>query len=264
MNAGPSLPAGFALVALTSTESTNEEAKRRAEGPGPVPDGLVVWALEQKSGKGRRGRGWISPPGNLYSSILLRPSRPLGETAGLGFAAALAIRDSLAEWIGGEWGGRDVALKWPNDVLLGGSKIAGVLLESRANGSGKIPDWVVVGAGINLARHPEGTEFPATSLAAAGYAAPKPANALETYVAAFARWRARWLDGGLAAVLEPYRRHLKGIGAPVTVRIEGETVRGVFAALEDDGALALRLADGPIRRISAGDVFYARSETESR
>ena len=259
MTAAPRLPAGFALVALTSTESTNEEAKRRGESPDAAPDGLVVWALEQRAGKGRRGRGWISPPGNLYSSILLRPGRPLGEIAGLGFAAALAIRDSLIAW-----GGRDVALKWPNDVLLGASKIAGVLLESRANGSEKIPEWVVVGAGINLASHPEGTEFPATSLAAEGYPPPQPAQALETYVAAFARWRARWLDGGLAAVLEPYRRHLRGVGAPISVRVEGETVRGIFDALEDDGTLALRLADGPIRRISAGDVFFARGDREPR
>lgn len=259
MTAAPRLPAGFALVALTSTESTNEEAKRRAEGPGGASDGLVIWALEQKAGKGRRGRGWVSPPGNLYSSILLRPGRPLAEVAGLGFAAALAIRDSLAEW-----GGRDIALKWPNDVLLGASKIAGVLLESRADGSGKIPEWVVVGAGINLASHPAETEFPATSLAAEGLPPPAPAQALETYVAAFARWRARWLDGGLAAVLGPYRRHLRGVGAPISVRIEGETVRGVFDALEDDGALALRLPDGPIRRISAGDVFFAYGDREPR
>ena len=259
MTAVPSLPAGFTLVALTATESTNEEAKRRAAGPEGAPDGLLVWALEQKAGKGRRGRAWISPPGNLYSSILLRPGRSLGEIAGLGFAAALAIRDSLVSW-----GARDVALKWPNDVLVGGNKIAGVLLESCADGSGKIPEWVVVGAGINLASHPEGMEFPATSLAAGGRPAPDPAEALETYVAAFARWRAHWLDGGLSAVLEPYRRHLLGVGGPVTVRIAGGMVRGVFAALEDDGALALRLAHGPIRRISAGDVFFARDDMELR
>jgi len=137
-------------------------------------------------------------------------------------------------------------------------KIAGVLLESRAEGNGKIPDWVVVGAGINLASHPEDTEFAATSLAALGLAPPEPVRALETYLAAFARWRARWLDGGFAAVLETYRRHVRGVGAPISVRIEGETVRGVFDALEDDGALALRLPDGPVRRISAGDVFFAR------
>jgi BirA family biotin operon repressor/biotin-[acetyl-CoA-carboxylase] ligase len=259
MNAVPCLPPGFALVALISTESTNEEAKRCAESPNAAPDGLVVWALEQRAGKGRRGRGWVSPPGNLYSSILLRPGRPLREITGLGFAAALAIRDSLLEW-----GGRDVLLKWPNDVLLGERKIAGVLLESRADGSEKIPEWVVVGAGVNLASHPGGTEFPATSLAAERHSPPAPAQALETYVAAFARWRARWLDGGLSAVLEPYRRHLRGVGAPVSVRIEGETVRGIFDALEDDGTLALRLPDGPIRRISAGDVFFARGDRELR
>ncbi len=257
MTGAPRLPAGFILVALETTESTNEDAKRRADaaeaGSDAAPDGLVVWSLEQKAGKGRRGRGWVSPPGNLYSSILLRPDRPLADVAGLGFAAALAIREALRAW-----GTTDVALKWPNDVLVGERKIAGVLLESRAEGNGKIPDWVVVGAGINLASHPEDTEFAATSLAALGLAPPEPVRALETYLAAFARWRARWLDGGFAAVLETYRRHVRGVGAPISVRIEGETVRGVFDALEDDGALALRLPDGPVRRISAGDVFFAR------
>jgi BirA family biotin operon repressor/biotin-[acetyl-CoA-carboxylase] ligase len=252
MSAAPRLPAGFSLVALDTTASTNEEAKRRAESPDGASDGLVVWALEQKAGKGRRGRGWISPPGNLYSSILLKPGRPLAEVAGLGFAAALAIRDALIDW-----GGKNIALKWPNDVLLGERKIAGILLESRAEGRARVPEWVVVGAGINLASHPEVTEYPAISLAAAGVTPPDPARALEAYIAAFARWRTRWLDGGLAAVLETYRRHVLGVGAPITVRIEDATVRGVFDALEDDGTLALRLADGPIRRIAAGDVFFA-------
>lgn len=256
MTAVPRLPDGYALVALDQTDSTNEDAKRRAEDSG---GGLVVWALEQKAGKGRRGRGWISPPGNLYVSILLRPDRPLGEVAGLGFAAAIAIRESLVAW-----GARDVALKWPNDVLTNGRKIAGVLLESRAKGNGKVPDWVVIGTGVNLASHPAGTDYPATSLAAEGLSPPDPARALETYVAAFARWRDRWLDGGLVRVLETYRRYLRGVGAPVSVRIEGETVRGVFDAIEDDGALALRLADGPIRRITAGDVLFARDGMEPR
>lgn len=257
MSGGPFLPDGFSLVALASVDSTNEEAKRLAARAGsPAPDGTVVWAETQAAGKGRRGRAWISPPGNLYCSILLRPARPLRETAGLGFAAALAIGEALAGWCAPE-----AHPKWPNDVLLNGRKVAGVLLESRSGG-GEIPDWVVIGMGVNLAAYPKDAEFPATSLAAEGCASPMPRAALGAVLGAFARWRGRWLDGGMAAVLEPYRRAVRGIGEAVTVRLEGETLRGTFEALDDDGVLRLRLPGGQERRIAAGDVFYGATPSD--
>ncbi len=255
---GGFLPDGFSLVAFATIDSTNEEAKRLAVRSGsPGPDGTVVWAEAQAAGKGRRGRDWISPPGNLYCSVLLRPARPLREAAGLGFAAALAIVEAMAGW-----GARTAQPKWPNDVLLGGRKVAGVLLESQSSG-GETPDWVVIGMGVNLAVYPRETEFPATSLAAEGCAVPLPQAALGAVLAAFARWRARWLDGGLASVLEPYRRSLRGLGEPITVRLGDETLRGTFAALDDDGALRLRLPDGRERRITAGDVFFGATETDT-
>ncbi len=258
MSSGPFLPDGFSLVALASVDSTNEEAKRLAVRSGsPAPDGTVVWAEAQAAGKGRRGRTWVSPPGNLYCSILLRPSRSLRETAGLGFAAALAIVEAMAGW-----GARTAQPKWPNDVLLGGRKVAGILLETQSSGGDK-PDWVVVGMGVNLAVHPKETEFPATSLAAEGCAVPLSQAALGAVLAAFARWRARWLDGGLPPVLEPYRRSVRGLGQPVTIRLGDETLRGTFEAIDDDGALRLRLPGGGERRITAGDVFFDATGTDT-
>ncbi|MBM3565895.1 MAG: biotin--[acetyl-CoA-carboxylase] ligase [Alphaproteobacteria bacterium] len=246
------LPAGFSLVALATVDSTNEEAKRLAlRNNAPAPDGTVVWAESQTAGRGRHGRGWISPPGNLYCSILLRPPRPLGEAAGLGFAAALAIVEALAGW-----GCRNAHPKWPNDVLVNGHKIAGVLLESQTGGGG-VPDWLVVGMGVNLSLCPRDVHPAATSLAAERGAVPLPRVALGAVLGAFARWRDRWLDGGLAAVLEPYRRHVWGLGQPATVRLGGETIEGTFEALDDAGALVLRLMNGQLRHITAGDVYFS-------
>ncbi len=258
MSGGPFLPNGFSLVALASVDSTNEEAKRLAVRSGsPAPDGTVVWAESQAAGKGRRGRAWISPPGNLYCSILLRPNRPLRETAGLGFAAALSIVEAMAGW-----GADSAQPKWPNDVLLGGRKVAGILLETQSSGGDK-PDWVVIGMGVNLAVHPKETEFPATSLAAEGCAVPLSQTALGAVLAAFARWRTLWLDGGLAPVLEPYRRSVRGLGQSIAIRLGDETVHGIFEAMDDDGALRLRLPDGRERRMTAGDVFFGVTKTDT-
>ena len=117
----PVLPDGWTLVALASVGSTNDEAARLADTG--VPEGTVVWSREQTGGRGRRGRHWASPPGNLYTSTILRPACAAPRAAELGFVAALAVADIVPV-------GRPVRLKWPNDVLVDGGKIAGILLES--------------------------------------------------------------------------------------------------------------------------------------
>ena len=250
MNAGSGLPAFFRLEQFDELDSTNEEAKRR--GASGAPAGTLIWARSQSAGRGRRGRRWASVPGNLYMSLLLRPERAAGASAQLGFAAALAVGEAVAPLLPASAG---LAYKWPNDVLVGGRKISGILLESQAAGEGRL-DWLVVGIGVNIASFPETSDYPATSLAAAGAAAISVRSLLEAVALRFLVWYERWLAEGFAPLRQAWLARAAGLGERIRVRLaEGEST-GRFAGLDEEGALLL--GDGPAqRRIAAGDVFPA-------
>lgn len=251
MTSSPRLPAAFRLVALDTVTSTSDEAKRLARlGEDATPEGTLVWAAEQTAGRGRRGRSWHSPPGNLYCSLVLRPECQAGAAASLGFVAALAVYDAIGSVVEGAlaaW------LKWPNDVMMHGGKVAGVLLEAET-GAGGAPDWVVVGVGVNIAHAPADADRPATCLAAEGNPQVTVVAMLEAFARHFLSWCGRWRDGGFAAIRRPWLDRAKGIGERIEVRLDGRTVRGVFADLDADGALVLRQGARTLR-ISAGDVF---------
>lgn len=250
MIAGSGLPAFFRLERFDELDSTNEELKRRAAAGAAA--GTLVWARSQSAGRGRRGRRWTSPPGNLYMSILLRPECGAGAAAQLGFAAALAVGEAVAPLLPASAG---LAYKWPNDVLVGGRKISGILLESQAAGEGRL-DWVVVGIGVNLASFPETSDYPATSLVAAG-ARPVSLEALLKAVAGrFLVWYERWLAEGFAPLRRAWLARAYGVGERIRVRLADGESTGRFAGLDEEGALLLE--DGPTRRrIAAGDVFPA-------
>lgn len=207
------------------------------------PEGLWLRAVTQTAGKGRLGRDWSSPPGNLYASTIVRLRAGDPPAATLAFVAAVALAEVVAAWTGAE----KLLLKWPNDLLLEGAKLSGILLERAV-------DAVVIGIGVNLQHHPEGLDRPVASLAA--YGAPDPALFLEELADAFARWLARWRTEGLTPVRAQWlaRAHPKGT-ALVANLPDGEAVEGLFDGLDADGALILRLADGSTRAIHAGDVF---------
>ena len=151
----PSLHFDYRLVTVDTVDSTNAEAKRlAAEGEEKSPDGTIIWAKEQTDGRGRRGRKWHSPPGNLYCSLILRPDVALAKAAELSFVAGLAVFDALGS-VGEP--GHQVHLKWPNDVLLNGGKVAGILLES-------IGDFLAIGIGVNLAHAPGADQVEAGAL----------------------------------------------------------------------------------------------------
>ena len=140
-------------------DSTNEEALRLARAG--EPGGAVIWAREQSAGRGRRGRNWVSKAGNLYLSILLRPDAALADAAQLSFAAALAVKNALQRLATNGDGPPPLTLKWPNDVLMSGNKISGILLEGAAAANsgpkGARTEYLVIGIGINLRHHPEDT-----------------------------------------------------------------------------------------------------------
>ena len=226
-----------------SVGSTNDEAKRLADAN--APEGTWVVAREQTGGKARRGRQWVSLPGNLYSSLLLRPPGPASALTALSFASAVAVGEALLTLASG----LPVAYKWPNDVLVGGRKIAGILLESGGN-----PTWVVVGIGLNVAHHPDDSERPATSLKAEGYEI-----SVDTAMSALGRTLEntylRWRERGFDPVRQAWLARAVGLNQQITVRLPDREIAGVFAALDQDGALLLDQADGRRLRIDAGDVF---------
>jgi BirA family transcriptional regulator, biotin operon repressor / biotin---[acetyl-CoA-carboxylase] ligase len=245
-----SLPAGYRLHQYDTIGSTNDEAKRLARGG--APEGTLVWAGEQTAGRGRRGRHWASPPGNLYLSLVLRPGGAPSRAAQLGFVAALGLGDALD---GLAALGPRLRYKWPNDLLLDGRKLAGILLESETAASGAV-DFVVIGTGVNLLSHPETSEYPATCLAEWGSATVSPAALLQAFVREFDPWLARWREEGFAPLREAWLARASGIGEDIRVRLERMTLTGRFVDLDEDGALLLDGAEGP-RRIAAGDVFPA-------
>jgi BirA family transcriptional regulator, biotin operon repressor / biotin---[acetyl-CoA-carboxylase] ligase len=247
----PLLPVGYRLVSRETVGSTNDEAKSLARSG--AEEGTLVWAREQTAGRGRRGRAWASPRGNLYVSLIIRPACPPDRAAQLGFIAALAIVDALVELIPGLDG---LACKWPNDVLLYGRKIAGILLESEIGKGGDLA-FLVVGVGINLVSAPADAEFPAASIVGEGHRSPDPAAMLETFARHFEGWRRQWQEQGFAPVRAAWRARVTALGDPIRVRLEGATLHGRFVDIDQQGVLLLDTPDGR-RHISAGDVFPAR------
>jgi BirA family biotin operon repressor/biotin-[acetyl-CoA-carboxylase] ligase len=233
----------FRIEQVAEIDSTNEACRLRAV-TGEAA-GLVIRADRQTAGRGRRGRTWNSPAGNLYASLLLRPNRPGSEAAALGFAAVTAMGDVAEDLLPRE---RSVQHKWPNDLLIDGHKTSGILLETE-------PGFLVLGIGVNIASHPDDTPYPATDLVREG-AAPIAAQALlERFLGAFAPLYERWAAAGFAALLPAWRRRAAGLGEAIEVRLERETLSGLFRDLDPDGTLRLALSDGTERRIAAGDVY---------
>jgi BirA family biotin operon repressor/biotin-[acetyl-CoA-carboxylase] ligase len=237
------------VLAFDSLDSTNAEARRRVQTGETGP--LWITAAEQSAGRGRRGRSWSTQTGNLAATHLITTHKPPAEAAQVSFVAALAVADLVGAYVGPD----RVRLKWPNDVLVGGLKVAGILIESGPAGLDGL--WLAVGIGVNLGSAPSDTERPAGALADfMDRAPPTPSEAVATLAEAFTRWFARWDQEGFEAIRSAWTARAEGLGRPCQARLEGETIDGVAEGLAPDGALQLRLASGEMRLISAGDVFF--------
>lgn len=246
----PRLPPAYRLVARDSVASTNAEAARLAADG--AEDGTLVWARQQTAGRGRHGRDWDSPPGNLYLSLVLRPECPVNRAAQLGFAAALAVGDAVGS-VGPAL--LEITYKWPNDVLLNDRKVAGILLESRTDSGGSL-DWLVLGVGVNVASHPKEARTPATDLRFEG--APPAVDAvdvLESFARHFMAWTNRWLDDGFAPLRRAWLNHAHALGEEIEARLPRETLRGTFRDIDEHGALVLEHRDGTRRVVTAGDIY---------
>ena len=240
MSSPPVLPDGWRLVALDSVGSTNDEAARLADAG--ASEGTVVWSREQTGGRGRRGRHWASPVGNLYSSTILRPDCAAVRAAELGFVAALAVADIVPA-------GRPVRVKWPNDVLVDGGKLAGILLESAVGQNGMV-QHVVAGIGVNVGFAPHLPEMRYPGAALGGTVE----TALEKLTMALAARLVEWRRAGFETVRAAWLAKAGPLGAEVDVRLGDELVRGRFSGLDREGALLLETASGP-RRIVSGELL---------
>ncbi|WP_339948305.1 biotin--[acetyl-CoA-carboxylase] ligase [uncultured Albimonas sp.] len=243
-------PEGYGREIHERTGSTMDDAraKARAGEPGPV----WIMARLQTGGRGRRGNAWKDPGGNMAATLMLRPQMSARAAALLTFVSALAVAD-----VAGRFAPRaQVALKWPNDVLVEGGKIAGILLESE--GQGPQPEWISVGIGINLASRPPGdpaAAFPPISFADLGVPVPSPEAAFDALAAAFAHWLDRYRAEGFEPLRNAFLARAARLGEPVVARLPRETITGIFADLDSDGRLVLDTPQGA-RRIAAAEVFF--------
>ena len=253
---------GYRLESHEKVGSTNALALDHARA-GDTGD-LWIVSKKQESGRGRRGRAWETPEGNLAATLLLVDRYDLKTAATLGFVAGLALGDALnavapqtqiAIGLDGAGSGRKrFELKWPNDVLADGAKLAGILLESHLLGDGRVA--LAVGIGVNIVAHPADVPYPATSLAALGASC----DAEELFAALSDAWteNARiWNRGsGLTEIRRLWLARAAGLGAEVAVNIGGEVKRGVFETIDEDGRFVIRDARGDIVTIAAGDVHF--------
>jgi BirA family biotin operon repressor/biotin-[acetyl-CoA-carboxylase] ligase len=237
------LAAGARLVTHDTIDSTNAEALRLARAGEAGP--LWVVAGRQTAGRGRHGRHWVSEPGNLYTSLLLTDPAPPERTPELAFVTAVALHDAVS---GAAPGLRSrLTLKWPNDLLVDRNKFAGILIEAEG-------PTVVVGVGVNCVHHPAGAGFPATDLAAAGVRAT-PDGLLSALSRAMVARLSQWDRGvGFAAIRVDWLARAGGLGKPVRVTLGEGEVAGRFETVDQAGRLVLRLADGTMQTVTAGDV----------
>jgi BirA family biotin operon repressor/biotin-[acetyl-CoA-carboxylase] ligase len=258
---------GFRLEAFETVGSTNAVALERAQ----AGDSGKLWVVskQQESGRGRRGRAWATSHGNLAASLLLVGHFELKTAATLGFVAGLSLADALdavcpaagfkvgfdgAEKSGEGTSALRVELKWPNDLLVGGAKLAGILLEST-----QLPDnrlAIVVGIGVNVAVYPDDVPYPATSLMKLG----AECDAETLFLALSDAWEENsriWGGGrGLAEIRKRWLARAAGIGSEVAVRVDGTVLRGIFETIDEDCRFVIRDNEGERIRIAAGDVHF--------
>jgi len=244
-------PQGYGRIVLPEADSTNAEAARRAP---DLTQPTWIMALRQTAGRGRRGRPWRDPGGNFAATLVLRPPEPAAHVALRSFVSALALHDALVALTGRA---ECFALKWPNDVLLNGAKLAGILLESAGQGRGV--GHLAIGIGVNLRNAPppadDGALRPASLLQDIG-ADISPEDMLTHLAAAYAMREAMLQAEGFAPIRAAWLARAARLGAPIIARAGGTETTGIFETIDDSGALVLATENGP-RSIAAADVFFA-------
>jgi BirA family biotin operon repressor/biotin-[acetyl-CoA-carboxylase] ligase len=259
--------AGYRLNNYEAVGSTNAEALNAARAGDPGQ----VWFVtaDQTQGRGRRGRAWVAPVGNLAASLLVVAPNDPATAATLGFAAGLALDDALRmvapglsfqvgldafEGSGAPGRNDRLRLKWPNDVLLDGGKLAGILLEAEPLPGNRLA--VVIGIGVNVVAAPTGLPYAATALAELGIGIDAP-RLFEALAEAWTSVERVWNGGrGFRALRRLWLDRAAGLGEDIVVRVGEQVLTGVFETIDDEGRLVIRSHEGLVRTIAAGEVHF--------
>lgn len=242
----------YHLLSYDVLDSTNAEGRRLAGGG--ASHGAVIWAKRQSAGRGRLGREWVSSDGNLFVTVLINPPVALEQCPQLSFVAALAVAETL-EGILPE--SAKIACKWPNDVLVSGKKIAGILLEAFTTKEiAHEKQWIAVGVGINVDSAPEHVMFPATWLRGEGVELISAKIVLSRFVHHFIQYYDMWAAKGFAPIEKAWKCRAHQLGKAVEVIVGDAQVTGVFEGIDAAGCMLLRDKKKNISTINAGDVFY--------
>lgn len=233
-----------------AVSSTQDIVRTRAEAGEPA--GLALQALCQKGGRGRLGSVWESPPGNLYLSALLRPDVPAGRMGQMAFVCAVALAAAFDPFTGG----RDLRLKWPNDVLLGGQKVSGILIETAIKGDRA--DYAIAGFGVNIAAPPPGAA--ALSPQAGADRLPDPAQVRDAILGRLTFFLNQWMVEGFAPIRSAWLSRAAGLGKPIRVRRVSGMMEGIFRDLDATGALVLETEPGKRERVCSGDILMSIKE----
>lgn len=236
-------------MAFGDLDSTNSEALR--QGQGGTPPGLWITALSQSMGRGRRGRDWVSDEGNLFASLLLRPKCNPKEASNLSFVAALGVWNTLHEILPE---GSDLKCKWPNDILINGKKIGGILLESSISRNNNL-DFLILGIGINLLHFPDVSGYQTTSLKHEIGIEVKLNSIQMALFNNIDKWINVWQDFGFGPIRSAWLEKAYNINQHIKVNLGEETFEGTFKGLSSDGGLIVETDDGLERVIFSGEVF---------
>ncbi|PWS35272.1 biotin--[acetyl-CoA-carboxylase] ligase [Falsiroseomonas bella] len=239
------MPPGWRLRIEAELPSTSDLLRRLAAAG--EPEGLAVLARRQTAGRGRDGRSWQSPEGNLYISLLLRPDAPAAAAPRFALLGGVALAEALSGFMADR---AAIRLKWPNDLLLGGAKLAGMLCEGAAH-DGRI-EWIVLGLGANLAVAPQLPDRPTTCLGQHA-PAPDPEAAAVALIRAVDTWQRRISAEGIRPLLDAWQQRGPQPGARLTLRTGAGETTGLYRGLDADGALLLE-TDGRTRRFATGEL----------
>lgn len=246
------LASGWRAERFSQIGSTNDEARQRAiDGD---PGRLWIVAREQTKGRGRRGRVWTSPPGNLYTSALLIDPAPVAIAAQIGFVAGVALRLAIKDVGGNE----EIRLKWPNDIVWRGAKLAGLLVEGARLEDGRLA--CIVGIGVNCVSAPTGLAYPTDHLSSV---CGRDIVAESLFASLAVRFEAAlelWSGGaGFAAIRTRWLAYAAGLGGPIRIDSARGAREGVFESLDEQGRLVLRGANG-LETVEAGDLILIRDQ----
>lgn len=232
--------------------STNDEAKELLT-QGKAPQGTVIWADKQTRGRGRMGRRWHSEQGNLYFSIVLKPGRSLVDIAQLSFLASIAVGESISPLIGSNG---KVTYKWPNDILVNGQKICGILLETESTPSDQDHPSVIIGVGVNIAHSPEFVLYPATRLKEFMQTPPTPQELLNSILSTMTLYYDKWYHYGFDPIREMWLEKAHGLEELITVIVHNEPLVARFDGIDNNGFLLCTDENNRLYKLSSAEVLF--------